>query len=106
VDSKLITVKWQHPFVQTTLMFFSEMLCGVIYYSSKPKCSKWSERGKKKVSPLMFILPALLDSLGAACLYTGLSQIAASVYQMIRGFIVVVTASLTVVIFKRKLLNH
>ena len=58
------------------------------------------------MNPLIFIIPAILDSLGGACLFTGLNWVSASVYQMIRGFVVVVTATLTVVILKRKLKMH
>ena len=87
-------------------MFMGEMICGLIYAVRRPLASREGEWGKKKINYALFILPALLDSLGAAFFYTGLTQIAASVYQMIRGFIVVVTATLTVLVFKRKLLPN
>lgn len=58
---------------------------------------------RTKFNPLVYIVPTLLDSMGGACLFTGLNWVSASVYQMFRGFVVVVTAALTVFVLKKKL---
>lgn len=55
---------------------------------------------------MAFFIPALFDTLGGACLFMGLTQASACVYQMIRGFVVVITAALTVAVLKRKLLSN
>lgn len=54
-------------------MFMGEMICGLIYAGRRPRGSREEELGKKKVNIALFIIPALLDSFGAACLYTGLT---------------------------------
>ena len=54
-------------------MFMGEMICGMIYAGRRPRDSREGEWAKKKVNYALFIIPAVLDSLGAACLYTGLT---------------------------------
>jgi hypothetical protein len=54
-------------------MFMGEMICGLVYAAMRPRALREREWGKKKVNYALFIIPALLDSFGAACLYTGLT---------------------------------
>ena len=54
------------------------------------------------VNPFWFAIPATLDNVGCTLMYIALTECAASVYQMMRGFIVVFTAALTVCFLKRK----
>lgn len=76
------------------MMFLGETICGVLFYIY----TKYNERAKKKnqsvkeillfnnelhltkINPIVFAIPAFLDSLGGACLFTGLAWVAASVY--------------------------
>lgn len=115
--TKEFQLKWHHPFFQSTLVFLAEFLCGVIFFISRkikkyekscrePLIGNHKREGRFRIHPLVYMVPALLDSLGAICLFTGLTQVAASIYQMIRGFVVVVTAGLTMLVLKKRLIKH
>jgi hypothetical protein len=55
----------------------------------------------KKVKPIIAI-PALLDILSSILMLVALNRVAASVFQMMRGMVVVMVACLARIIFKRK----
>lgn len=97
-------VQWHHPFVQTALMFFGESLCGVLYIFYFR--SQVVPNGKPKTNPLWYWCPASLDMIASGLLFVGLTSVAASVYQMMRGFVIICTAGLTITFLKRKLIAH
>jgi drug/metabolite transporter (DMT)-like permease len=61
---------------------------------------------KTSINPLLLAIPASCDFLGSTCMFIALTQCAASVYQMCRGFIVVITALMSVVFLKKKQYAH
>jgi drug/metabolite transporter (DMT)-like permease len=79
------------------------------------KIQQWRERrddpygakqdGRKKYPPIVFLLPALCDMLGTSLMYVGLTLTYASVFQMLRGSVVIFTGILSVIFLKRKLYN-
>jgi len=82
-------------------MFVGELLCMLAYKVSIFVSTRPSE--PRNFSPLIFALPALCDCLGTSLMYTGLTMTYASVFQMLRGSVVVFTGILSVVFLKRKL---
>lgn len=92
-----------------------EYLCLVAYgyktwrgdNSIKSTASKKAEaEGKKEPNRLLFAIPATFDVCGSTCNFFGLSRVAASVYQMMRAFMIVVTATFSVIFLKRKYYVH
>jgi len=61
-----------------------------------------ANKTKKKFQPLLFVLPALCDMTGTSCMYIGLTLTSASIYQMLRGSVVIFTGILSVLFLKNK----
>lgn len=61
---------------------------------------------KTNINPFWFALPALFDTTASSLMFVGLTQCAASVYQMMRGAIVLITALFSVIFLKRKQYAH
>ena len=61
---------------------------------------------KTKINPLWLFFPAFFDVTGCTIMFLALSDCAASVYQMMRGIIVVITALLSVALLGRKQFLH
>ncbi len=91
-----------------------EYLCLLAYgYQTWRKGSAETEEerkakaeGKSGPNRLLFAVPATFDVLGSTCNFFGLSRVAASVYQMMRAFMIVVTATFSVIFLKRKYYVH
>jgi len=64
------------------------------------------EKPKPYVNPLIFLIPALCDLGGTTLLNVGLIYTYASVYQMLRGIVVVFNAIFSVIFLKAKLFYH
>lgn len=71
-----------------------------------PNTRKAKEEGKKEPNRLLFAVPAFFDVMGSTCNFFGLSRVAASVYQMMRAFMIVITTTLSVLFLKRKYFIH
>mmetsp|Transcript_10464 Transcript_10464/g.15298 ORF Transcript_10464/g.15298 Transcript_10464/m.15298 type:complete len:386 (-) Transcript_10464:20-1177(-) len=116
-------VEFEHPFFQTLIMFIGEFSCLWVFYGTsafnslvsklRNKKSDSDSEGsevvvekKKKANPLFLGIPALLDLLGTTMLNFGLVLTYASVYQMLRGSVVVMNAIMSVVFLKHKLYPH
>ena len=107
------TAYW-HPYFQTATMFVGEFMCLFVYFGdrilNKPKTvppSMPKKPGlKAKLGPLIFALPAGIDLCGSTLMMIGLGLTYASVYQMLRGSIVVVVALYSRLFLKRKLFQH
>eukprot|EP01134_Creolimax_fragrantissima_P001292 CFRG1292T1 len=119
--------KFSHPGFQTLTMFIGESLCLVVFlavakkaerkksnksqsgnYSSVPVSSRTSSTPQLPKVPLWaFALPTCCDLTATTIMNVGLIFTTASVYQMIRGAMVLFTAVFSVVFLKRKLFaNH
>jgi drug/metabolite transporter (DMT)-like permease len=61
---------------------------------------------KTKVNPFVLAIPALFDCVGSTLMNVALTQCAASVYQMMRGIIVVITAIFSVIFLGKKQYVH
>lgn len=71
-----------------------------------PDSRKAKQENKKEPNRLLFAVPAIFDVLGSTCNFFGLSRVAASVYQMMRAFMIVVTTVLSVLFLGRKYHIH
>lgn len=100
-------------------MFLGETLCLVAYGikvmlakrqnvdPASPNTQKAEVTGlKTKINPLLFAIPASCDILASTLMFFGLVFAAASVYQMMRGAIVFITAIFSVIFLKRKQYRH
>ena len=67
--------------------------------------SKTEETGPK-IRRVLYAIPATFDVLGSTFNFFALSRVAASVYQMMRAFMIVVTAIFSVVFLKKKYYIH
>lgn len=116
-----------HPYVQGMFMFVGEFICfGLLFikhliYGDPNKKKESGEpevplspgmqmavEKKKltKIHPLWLAIPATCDFTASTLMFVALTMVPPSVYQMMRGIIVVITALLSVVFLKRKLYRH
>lgn len=61
---------------------------------------------KTKINPLLLLVPATCDICGSTLMFIALTQCAASVYQMMRGIIVIITALLSIAFLGKKQYCH
>jgi drug/metabolite transporter (DMT)-like permease len=61
---------------------------------------------KTKINPFLLAIPASFDFFGSTLMFVALTQCAASVYQMMRGSIVLITAVFSVIFLGRKQYFH
>lgn len=105
-------------------MFIGELLCLFVYggkllykkYMAKQdgKLDVLSPGGyaantvhlKTRINPLWLAIPAAFDVVGSTLMNIALTMVAASVYQMLRGLIIIVTAGMSIIFLKRKLYRH
>ena len=93
--------QFDHPFAQALGMFAGETLCMLAF--KLLVCAGRQGAGAGNFPPWIFALPALCDCLGTSLMYAGLSMTYASVFQMLRGSVVVFTGILSVIFLKRNL---
>jgi drug/metabolite transporter (DMT)-like permease len=61
---------------------------------------------KTKINPLLLAIPASFDVIGSTMMNIALTLISASIYQMLRGMLVIVTAFMSIIFLKAKLYRH
>eukprot|EP00823_Brevimastigomonas_motovehiculus_P002571 TRINITY_DN1558_c0_g1_i1.p1 TRINITY_DN1558_c0_g1~~TRINITY_DN1558_c0_g1_i1.p1 ORF type:complete len:438 (+),score=118.14 TRINITY_DN1558_c0_g1_i1:36-1349(+) len=96
---------FDHPYVQVMLMFIGEASCMIVY-----KVMQWRARSQgiadhpvsAEFSPLYLWVTSSLDLLGTSLMYNALNMTYASVYQMLRGFLIVFTATWGALFLKKK----
>jgi len=104
-----VVTEFNHPFVQAQGMFLGEFLCLIAFYLIRcfRCCDTSSVTGKReenvKFNPLIFILPAMCDMTATSLMYLGLTWTYASVFQMLRGSVIIWTGLLSMIFLKRKL---
>jgi len=112
--------KYSHPWFITTSMFIGESTCIIWYLFYKFNQRKGKEKKylldndqpvtiklKKPEIPIYLIaLPAVCDFLATTLMCLGLTMMAGSVYQMLRGSVILFTSILSVYFLKRVLYRH
>lgn len=61
---------------------------------------------KTSINPLLLAIPASFDVIASTLMNIALTMVAASVYQMLRGMIIIVTSIMSIIFLKRKLYRH
>ena len=122
---------YYHPFFQTATMFLGQTMNLALYFILRT-CEKRrvlklagdmapEERerllnpeehtarllGKRSdINPILMAIPALFDTVASTLVFIGLTRVAASVYQMMRGLIVFYTALFSIAFLRRRLYRH
>lgn len=111
---------YNHPYFQTATMFVGELMCLVFYFFAKLFAKKQAQEEeslqtkvdikpkgcKARMGPMIFALPAVFDLTASTLMMIGLGLTTASVYQMMRGLIVVVVALYSLIFLRRRLFQH
>ena len=111
---------FEHPFFQGAIMFVGESLCIFVYMyqrqqlikehgsiQASPGMKKAVEEGMKTdINPLLFAIPMLCDATASTLLLIAYINIAASIAQMMGGFVVFIVAIMSVLFLKRKQYRH
>merc|ERR1711998_803063 len=86
-------------------MFLGEMLCMVAFLIMVWNLKRAGEyvAEAKEFSPLIFVLPSCCDMTATSLMYIGLTMTDASVFQMLRGSVVIFTGIHSVLFLGRKL---
>lgn len=74
--------------------------------TEEEKSERNRELANDPISPFLLMIPATLDFTASTISLFALTQVAASVYQMVRGFIIVVTAGLARAFLKKPQYRH
>jgi drug/metabolite transporter (DMT)-like permease len=117
--------KYNHPYFQCSIMFLGEFLC-LGMYGIKLLVTRHRNKGvepvevlmspgasmalekklKTNINPLLLAIPASCDVIASTLMNIALTMVAASVYQMLRGIIVLIVAAMAIIFLKRKLYIH
>jgi drug/metabolite transporter (DMT)-like permease len=114
---------FKHPAVQTACMFLGEALCGLVFLAREALrapagadagaagaaddlARRPKPAGARRRAALAFALPAACDAAATTLLNLGLYYTYASVFQMLRGTLVLFAALLTRVALGRRLRAH
>lgn len=104
--------KFNHPWFQTILMFYGEAVCLIVYEIQRRKKRKERETlqniqdsvaEQEQVLTGIFVVPTLCDLIGTTLSGIGLLYVPASVWQMLRGAIIIFAGVLSVIFLKRKM---
>ncbi len=104
-------------------MFLGEMLCLIMYAIKLYMARRQQNQGiatpmspgtkaagvinlKTDINPLLLAIPAGFDIIGSSLMNVALTLIPASIYQMLRGMIIIVTSAFSIIFLKRKLYRH
>ena len=98
-------LKFNHPYFQCAIMFLGEFLCLGLFATKRAIYGNPNGQ-EDKINPLAIAVPAMFDICGSSLMFIALTICAASVYQMMRGTIVVITALMALVFLGRKQYAH
>jgi len=74
----------------------------VLYGIKRMFASSEGPSGREGLNPMVVALPAMFDICGSSLMFVALTMCAASVYQMMRGVIVVITALMAMFFLGRR----
>jgi len=111
--------EYTHPYFQCLVMFSGQALCLIIYFSKKYCCGPKGNNSsvledapkevgglKTSINPVLLLIPASCDVGASTCMFIGLTQCDASVYQMLRAMLIPVVATFSIVFLKNKYYLH
>jgi drug/metabolite transporter (DMT)-like permease len=105
---------YDHAFFQTQNMFIGEFLCFIIYmtFNFSTNAMKFEQREARKggvkwdTSPLWFAVPGTIDALNSSLQFFALTLVDSSIYQMIRGGVIIVVAIFSKLFLRREIFPH
>lgn len=105
--SEVLGAPVKHPWIQTLFMFMGECACSVVWFRKRRNCNKANyssidTNGKPKPSPFLFLIGCACDLVGGTLLNFSLVLMPTSVFQMLRGGIVIITLGFRWLFLKRK----
>jgi drug/metabolite transporter (DMT)-like permease len=101
----------KHFFFQTYMMFIGETFCLIAYQiyklASKDKIKEDEKAsGQPPINVFILAIPAACDFFGSTIMSFSLTMMAASIYQMTRGSIMIFTAIFSRVFLKTRIYRH
>jgi drug/metabolite transporter (DMT)-like permease len=97
--------KFNHPYFQCAVMFLGEFFCLGLFAAKRAAFGNPNGQ-EDKINPILIAVPAMFDICGSSLMFIALTLCAASVYQMMRGTIVVITAVMALLFLGRKQYAH
>lgn len=107
---------FQHPWVQSIIMFIGESYCAILWFIFKDKIKKEEEQDRLKngeepdtrsEAPVyLFLISCMCDVVGSTLLNFALILMASSIFQMLRGGVIIVTCVFTILFLKRNPKNY
>ena len=109
-----------HPYMQCAFMFVGELSVWIAYGGKKfmyarkaadnpavaPMSPGAQQAGQQQLktncNPLLLAIPAAFDFTASSLMFIALTMTPASVYQMMRGFVTVITAFLSIIFLGKK----
>jgi hypothetical protein len=83
-------VKYYHPYFQCLIMFIAEFLCLILFKVKQiayPNDEKYD-----KINTLWIAIPSCFDIIASSIFFIGFTLCAASVSEMLNGWLIVMTA--------------
>ena len=98
----MIESEFNHPLLMNLLMFAGEasLLLVLSYQHNGDKNAKAAHE-KNKASPILFVIPALLDTCGSYLTFVSLALISASSYQILKMLCMVFVVILSRTVLKK-----
>lgn len=97
------THTFDHPFFTALFMFIGEFLCLFAHAINRKRQPSAQPGSIVQKGTFWFAIPGCCDLIGTGVMYCGLCLSSASIFQMLRGSVVVFTAILSRVWLKRKI---
>lgn len=97
------------------IMFLGEFFCWAFYFGKRQffkgneaemEALVTTKRRPTNINPMLLAIPATCDFMASTLMFVALTMVPASVYQMMRGIIVVITAMLAMIFLGRKQYRH
>ena len=87
-------------------MFVGELFCLLLYGIKRGIYGRNPNNEDEKLNPALIAIPACFDICGSSFMFIALTMCAASVYQMMRGVIVVITAFMALIFLGKQQYAH
>lgn len=86
-------IYFQQPVLQSLNMFVGEILCLIIWY--------FYEKNEKDTKYILVLFPAFCDSIASTLMNMGLIFVSASIFQMLRGSMVIFTGIISILFLNK-----
>lgn len=112
----ILNAKFAHPWFQTILMFIGEFYCAIMWIiiknsvrakeKEKELASPSENDNKPEPPPWVFLISCYCDLIGSTLLNFALLNMAGSVFQMLRGGIIIITCVFMIIFLKKYPKNY